>query len=172
MPTRSKRKAAVDAVNAASAPPAPAPNLASVKKFNQRSLESSMSIGAGEQLDQAIADLFYGDNLKHRVADSPRFKRVIELAKCAPAAYKPPDRRRLGNDLLFSTSDRLRAEEQPLREAIQLERGTVLSDGWDTVERDHLINLLFANTRGAIFDGTVELGSGDHEEYTTILNLI
>jgi hypothetical protein len=45
---------------------------------------------------------------------------------------------------------------------------TMMSDGWDDVERNHLINLLVGTSEVAFFDGTVKLGSNDHESATSV----
>ena len=126
-----------------------------------------------KEIDDAIAELFYGDDLNHALANSPRWKKVIGLLKRAPPAYKPPDRNRRGADLLESTTRRLQAEEAPKRLADLIEYGgTIVSDGWDDVERNHLINLLLVAAAGIYFDGTVQLGSADHEDAEKVASII
>lgn len=49
---------------------------------------------------------------------------------------------------------------------------TVVSDGWDDVERNHLINLLICHSKGAFFEGTVQLTSRDHEDAAAVASLI
>ena len=95
--------------------------------------------------------------------NSPRFKKVLKAAQHSSDAYKPPTKDRLAGDLLESTTRRLMSEEEPLRKACMADGATVVSDGWDDVEHNHLINFLVATQKGAFFDGTVKLGSEDHE---------
>lgn len=59
--------------------------------------------------------------------------------------------------MLYETTARLRAEQAPLTEALLEKCGTVCSDGWDDIERNHLINFLYGNAKGMIFDGTIQL---------------
>eukprot|EP00966_Prymnesium_polylepis_P125710 2906699-Prymnesium_polylepis.1 len=39
-----------------------------------------------------------------------------------------------------------------------------MSDGWDDIERNHLINFLIGSAKGVFFDGTIMLSSNDHED--------
>ena len=48
-----------------------------------------------EALDNAIAELFYAENLPDELAESPQLHKLLSLARSAPAAYEPPKRRRL-----------------------------------------------------------------------------
>lgn len=98
-----RRREAIAAVNEAAGVTSPEISVPA-KRAKQRSIESSLAVGKSEELDDAIAELFYGCNISHAIVCSPLFKRVIQLAKSAPAEYKPPHRHRLGNDLLFSRS--------------------------------------------------------------------
>eukprot|EP00965_Chrysotila_dentata_P236241 6201208-Pleurochrysis_carterae.AAC.2 len=75
--------------------------------------------------------------------------------------------------LLNETVDRLRAAEQPLRMAANLHKQTVLVDGWDDVERNHLVNVLVASAKGMFFQGTKKLLlSGDHEDAELVADII
>ena len=100
--------------------------------------------------------------------NSPRFKKVLKAAQHSSDAYKPPTKDRLAGDLLESTTRRLMSEEEPLRKACMADGATVVSDGWDDVEHNHLINFLVATQKGAFFDGTVKLGSEDHEDAVAV----
>ena len=62
--------------------------------------------------------------------------------------------------------------EDPIRQVILSRGGTMLSDGWDSIDRNHLINLLSGNVGGIFFDGTVKLGSEDHEDATAVFSLL
>eukprot|EP00966_Prymnesium_polylepis_P025728 593135-Prymnesium_polylepis.1 len=97
---------------------------------------------------------------------------MIDAAKVAPSEYVPPTGRRIGGQLLDSTVSRLRAEEKPLRDSCAAHGVTVISDGWDDVDRSHLINLLMATNKGCFFDDTIKLSSSDHEDATAVANLI
>ena len=104
-------------------------NPPSKARFVQRDIQSSMAVGQREELDDAIAELFYGDNIKLAIVDSERFKRVLNLAKSAPADYAPPDRKRLSNDLLESTTTRLKDDQGALRKKMLKDGVSGSSDG-------------------------------------------
>jgi len=116
-----------------------------------------------EACDTAIAELFYACNISAAVADHPKFKKLVTVLKSAPASYKPPDRNKLHGPLLDGTVSSLQHRLSPLVEATLRDCATMLSDGWDTVQHDHLINFLYGNASCMFFDGTIELNSEDHE---------
>ena len=138
----------------------------------QRPIKPALGVITAEICDDAVADFFYGDNISDSIVESPRFKNLCQKLKCAPADWEPPNRDRLGNDLLLSTTARLLNDMTPLKEAILEHCGTVVSDGWDDVERNHLINFLYGTTKGMFFDGTVELTSEQHEDAQAVADMI
>ena len=114
----------------------------------------------------------HGLNIAPNVVKNPLFKKMVKKIQNAPASYKPPDNKRLTGDLLDSTTARLKAEEAPLRENMLRDSGTVVSDGWDDVDKNHLINFLVGTAKGMFFDGTIKLKSDDHEDAAAVANLI
>ena len=61
-----------------------------------------------------------------------------------------------------------RRELRPLREAIVRDGATIISDGWDNVSKDHLINCLYGNASCLLFDGTVQIESDDSDISETL----
>ena len=59
-----------------------------------------------------------------------------------------------------------------MRSAVLKDCGTVISDGWDNVAKDHLINFLVGNSKGFFFDGTFKLTSEDSENAAKVAQLI
>ena len=163
-----RKRSAEEQVQAAADGELPGPS----KKFVQRSFEASLQVGSREKVDAAIAELVYGENLSFEFSESPRFRAVIEAAKTAPADYVPPSAQQIGGPLLEATTTRLKAEEAPLRKSCTAHGCTVISDGWDDVEKTHLINFLIATNKGAFFDGTKALTSDDHEDANAVAQLI
>lgn len=138
----------------------------------QRGIKESFQVSTKAEIDDVVAEFFYGCNIAPAVADHPLFKKLVSKLKTAPGSYMAPDRGRLGNDLLQSTAARLKREEAPLREAVLKEGGTVVSDGWDDVSKNHLINFLCGNSKGFFFDGTIKLTSEDSENAERVAELI
>ncbi|KAL1527820.1 hypothetical protein AB1Y20_009203 [Prymnesium parvum] len=140
--------------------------------LSQQSIMASVNSSNSVLIDNAIADLFYGTNIPAEVVEHPLFKRVVEVMKTAPASYKPPTSARLLDDLLISSTQRHRAAEAPMREAFLKEGGTVMSDGWDDIQSNHLVNLLIGTSRGMFFEGTVKFMSTDTEDASAVAKLI
>ena len=59
-----------------------------------------------------------------------------------------------------------------MREATLKHGGTVVSDGWDDVAKNHLINFLVGTAKGFFFDGTIMLKSDDSENAGRVAELI
>ena len=59
----------------------------------------------------------------------------------------------------------------PFEQIMARNCATLLTDGWDTADRDHLINFLWGNSNAMFFDGTVQLGSEDHENADMMFTL-
>lgn len=140
--------------------------------MTQRSISTSFNIGNSEHIDRLVADFFCGDNIPFSIVESPRFKALIKAAKTAPLSYELPSRRTMGGELLDQSVKRLKKDEEPLRKACTAYGCTVISDGWDDVEKSHLINMLVATIEGAFFDGTFKLSSDDHEDATAVADLL
>jgi hypothetical protein len=142
------------------------------KALSQQGIKASINASTAIDVDDAVAEFFYGCNVPANIANHPLFKKMVTKVKTAPASYKSPDRDRLGGSLLERTTLRLRAEEGETRSAVLEDGGTVVSDGWDDVERNHLINFLVGNAKGMFFDGTIMLSSADAEDAKRVAELI
>ena len=138
----------------------------------QSSIQAALTTQKAEDVDAAIAEMFYACNIPPAVVDHPQFKRMVMKIKAAPPTYKPPPRQRLTDDLLDTTTNKLKTEQEPLRANIMRDSGTVVSDGWDDVQKNHLINFLCGNSAGMFFDGTLQLTSDDSEDATKVAKLI
>ena len=170
--TKKKQKLATEEVNAAAYDVKPNVSVKQEKKGGQQTIKASLNASAAQEVDDAIAECFYALNITPSVAEKPLFKTMIQKLKTAPASYVPPTRHRLMDDLLDSTTARLKASEAPLREAVVHDGGTVVSDGWDDIEKNHLINFLVGTAKGMFFDGTIKLSSEDSEDASRVAQLI
>jgi predicted transcriptional regulator len=122
--------------------------------------------------DAAIAEFFYACNIPAAVVDHPKFVQMVSTLKAAPPSYKKPTRQALLGSLLDGTVARLQRDLKPLRDAIVRDCATIVSDGWDSVSRDHLINFLYGNASCLLFDGTVELTDEDGESADFVAELL
>lgn len=122
--------------------------------------------------DAAIAEFFYACNIPAVVVDHPKFSKLVATLKAAPPSYKKPTRQKLLGPLLDETVGRLQRELAPLRDAVVRDCATIISDGWDNVSKDHLINFLYGNASCLLFDGTVELTGDDGESADFVAELL
>ena len=171
-----RQKVAECEVDAASAMSDVKPFVKSEKggapKMYQQGITASINSAKAADVDAAVAEFFYGCNIPPNIVDHSLFKALAAKLRAAPASYKLPDRHRVAGDLLDSTTARLKEEEAPIREVILKDCGTVVSDGWDDVARNHLINFLCGTSKGMFFDGTVMLSSTDSEDAKRVAELI
>lgn len=142
------------------------------KAYSQQQITTSLSSGMSVVADNAMADFFYGCNIPPAVAGSPHFKKMVAAFKATPASYTTATSDRLLGDLLDSSTLRLKNDEQPMRDVFLKEGGTVISDGWDDIQSNHLVNLLVGTCRGMFFEGTVKLTSNDSEKAEDIAKII
>ncbi|KAL3796904.1 hypothetical protein ACHAWO_010665 [Cyclotella atomus] len=67
----------------------------------QSSFEKGTISGCNSaDLDSAIAQLVYCKGLPFSFAECPYFKRMLEIARCAPRGYQPPKKGILGGEML------------------------------------------------------------------------
>ena len=123
----------------------------------QQLLRASFALLKRADIDQQVARFVYAENLSLRIVSSPHFADLVRVLRAAPENYKLPDRNRLSGDLLDTVCTQLRATDQPLRDAMLSAYGcTILCDGWDDIDRNHLVNL------SALWHGQHVLLRGHH----------
>lgn len=126
---------------------------------------------AGDIATEKVARFFFGNNIAVRNVESTTFKELVQAIRTAPLDWNPPSRKALGSTCLTALARKLRQEEAPLRQSVLQYGGTVMSDGWDSIDREHLINQLVGTSKGVFFDGTVKLGSTDHEDASMVASV-
>lgn len=161
---RKERKQKLATVAARGSIPAASASLATPAFREKNQTQLVMQRSNAEDATNNVARFFFGNNIPVQVVESETFKALVRSIRTAPLDWKPPTRKTLAGPCLQNLARALRREEAPLRQAVLQFCGTVLSDGWDTVDRLHLINQLVGNSQGIFFDGTVELQADDHED--------
>ena len=140
---------------------------------HQTTIESSMNVMTTTAVDEAIARFFYGENISFRAVESTLFHEMIAVMRAAPVKYKPPNRKRLGGDLLKATTTHLRTSTGLVRNTILQQHGcTIMCDGWDDISKNHLVNLVYGTAAASFFEGTSELNSTTHEDAASVANFI
>ena len=145
---------------------------ASVQNLQQTDIRRSNDV----QLKMAIADLIHCDGLPFSFTVSPRFRKVLRVARTVGDSFVPPTRALVSGDLLdrnFETCVELNNQELS-KEAV-LFGLTVLGDG-ATVKKMPLINILgmAGNTPPtvlAIHDCTAHMADGGKKDAPYIASL-
>lgn len=125
-----------------------------------------------DEIDNTIADFFYGCNVDFNLADHPLWKKMVQKLRAAPQSYKPPHRRRLANDLLQKRTEHYHNDLFGKLQADAQFGLTVVCDGWDQCDGEHLINLLAVGRTRVYFLGTVEISSSIAEDAPQVAKTI
>ena len=97
--------------------------------WRQQGIQACVTSAQGSAIDDAVATLIYAENLSARIVGSRHFAALVRLLSCAPPSYKLPHRNRISGDLLDAATQRLRALDEPMREALLKGQGcTVMCD--------------------------------------------
>jgi hypothetical protein len=64
--------------------------------FEAEHEEEKVVKNSGAKLNAAIADMIHAHSLPFSLLESPRFQRMLRLAKFAPPRYEPPRRKLVG----------------------------------------------------------------------------
>jgi hypothetical protein len=120
------------------------------------SIMASFAVANSSNLSSAISDMVFGDGLPFCFVNSPRFQRVLEMAKKAPAAYKAPDRHALSDMYLpESHATRVRDTEVTIRRYLPTFGASVISDG-ATIMGNPLLNVLIGTPLGFFLEKLVD----------------
>ena len=140
---------------------------------NGKSFANLFGTGAKDAADTAIAELVYGCGLPFNVARSDFFKRAVQAINKAPRGYEGPCFERLRTDLLARVKERCKDAVQPCYSYKRLEDtgGTLCSDGWGNISRQHLINVMLSCPEGTVFHSAVEC-TGDVKSGEFIAELL
>ena len=94
------------------------------------------------RLTVAIADLIISEGLSFNLAQKPRFKKVLELAKYASKCYQSPNRKRISKDLLDVIHDQNMEKNLSLIEKESEIFGLLFLGDGATISKVPLLNIL------------------------------
>eukprot|EP00965_Chrysotila_dentata_P160647 5304660-Pleurochrysis_carterae.AAC.1 len=119
-------------------------------------------------IDAALADLVFGGVAPlQEVCDVAEERARVVQATATPAFIRPTS----GRDL-----PAVRTAKQPLRLAANMIKCMVVIDGWDDIEKNHLVNVLVGlvgSAKGFFFLRTKKRTSkNDHEDCESVANVI
>jgi hypothetical protein len=147
------------------------------KEYIQLTLTGESGPNAENKLSMAIADFIHGCGLPFSVADHPKFRKVITLAKAVGTSYQIPTRRRIATDLLeinYKTYQENNKEQ--LVKDVNVFGLSFYGDG-ATVKKMPLTNILASGAYLQtalleIVDATAHLEKGGKKDATYIASLI
>jgi hypothetical protein len=128
------------------------------------------------RLTMAIADMIHSLGLPFSMADDPKFRKVVALAKVASTNYKPPNRQRVGGDLLQLNYEQYKMNDKNLLlKDAEIFGLTFYGDG-ATVSTMPLINMLASGAHQPaacleIADCTEQMAAGKKKDARYIADL-
>ncbi len=123
----------------------------SCKVTGQTKLKDCYSIQDRKDADAALALACYTNGLSFRLFRDPYFIKAIQtVAKLGPT-YKAPGSELVRTRLLSEEVARVDAELKPIRSTYEVYGCTITSDGWSSVAKRPLLNVLVVSPKGAEF---------------------
>jgi hypothetical protein len=128
------------------------------------------------EMDFAIADMIHSNLLPFSFSTNPKFKRVLEIARRLPRNYSPPNRNRIGGELLehLYLANWKRESDTLLLEARCF--GISLFGDGATIKTVPMVNALGAGAHNQfamldVFDCSEHCSNGGKKDATYIANL-
>lgn len=108
----------------------------------------------------------YGCGLSFNLFRSPFFKEAIDAVVMAGKAYKPPSSESVRDRLLKAEVESVNGRLEGIRAEYTVYGCSICSDGWSSVSKHPLLNVLAVSTKGAEFicsvDTTGQVKSGEY----------
>ena len=131
---------------------------------------------ASLEMDVALADLVHGRLDTFTFGEDPKVQRVLDIARRLPASYKPPNRNRMGGELLRKLCDVNWVQEtDTLLKDSHIFGISLFGDG-ATIKTTPMINALGAGVHNSfamldVFDCTGHCAKGGKKDATCIAHL-
>ncbi|GLJ45608.1 hypothetical protein SUGI_0960040 [Cryptomeria japonica] len=104
-----------------------------------------------QQVDDALADLFYTSAIPFNVARNPHFRNAIQKVAEFGKGYTPPTSEAFRTSLLERSKERVTEKLAEVKASWKATGCTILSDGWSDICQRPLINVLVACPKGVAF---------------------
>ena len=112
------------------------------KSYLQLKVHDGSNVSLESKLTMAIADMIHSCGLPFSLSSNIKFRKVLNLARNAPSAYRPPGRNQVAVELLDINYDSyMEKNRKKLSEDIEIFGLTFYGDG-ATVRKMPLINIL------------------------------
>ena len=112
------------------------------------------------------ARFFFENGVAFHIVDSPAFKDMLKcVAKIGPS-YVPPSRRVLSGRLLDEVKDDVDAESSTILKSRNDFGCTLVTDGWTSITKKHMVNYLTVQHLGVKFECATTTSNAQAENIT------
>ncbi|KAK9045895.1 hypothetical protein V6N11_051798 [Hibiscus sabdariffa] len=119
--------------------------------LNISPLEVSFGTMAREAVDLKIMRCLCANAIAFNCLRSPQWHEMVQAINQAPKGYKSPSFEKARTSLLDECYRSVEKELSPVKDTWYVHGVFVVSDGWSNCKQDQLINVIAANSRGAMF---------------------
>ena len=119
-----------------------------------------------QEVDDAVADMFFESALPFNVARSPYYINACKMIANFGKGYVPPTSEALRTTLLKRSKERVTSRLKKVKESWKETGCTIISDGWSDMNHRPLINVLVCCPKGVLFLKVVDAtGNKKTSEY-------
>jgi hypothetical protein len=110
-----------------------------------------------KELDEKWATFFYKANVTFNVIRHPSFIAVVQTTLLAQFDYEPPSCHAMRTTFIEPTKKYFEVEvKKATKQSIEMYRTTICTDGWDSITRRILMNVMLSCLIGDIFLGSID----------------
>ncbi|KAK8662637.1 hypothetical protein V6N13_024528 [Hibiscus sabdariffa] len=114
-------------------------------------LEVSFGTMAREAVHLKIMRCLCANAIAFNCLRSPQWHEMVQAINQAPKGYKSPSFEKARTSLLDECYRSVEKELSPMKDTWYVHGVSVVSDGWSNCKQDQFINVIAANSRGAMF---------------------
>ncbi|PRQ20008.1 putative ribonuclease H-like domain-containing protein [Rosa chinensis] len=121
------------------------------KKSTASALDDMFKIMDKNSVDMKVMRGLCANGIPFNVLRNPHFHEMISAINNGIRGYKAPSYEKARTTLLDECKRSLENELAPVKDTWFTHGVSIVSDGWSNVKREPLINIIAANSRGAMF---------------------
>ncbi|XP_038709524.1 uncharacterized protein LOC120004292 [Tripterygium wilfordii] len=121
------------------------------KPLPVKSIEDSFNMMEREVVDLKIIKGLCANGIPFNVLRNPHFCEMVTAINRGPKGYKPPSFERARTTLLDECKRSVEKDLVVIKDTWYNQGVSIVSDGWSNVKHKPLINIIAANSRGAMF---------------------
>jgi hypothetical protein len=114
-----------------------------------------VNAGTEDQLDKRVAAFFLENGVPFVKVESPSFLELVRDLCAYDGTYKPPSRRTLSGKLLDECEEKMSAKLKTVIMSRNNHGCTLVTDGWTSNTKAHMLNYLTIQPAGVKFESAV-----------------